>query len=99
MMLVHVHVLLSVTQSHIIVPTGPVCASRLLSDTLSRGTHPTLAGMRRQPNDGAMFVLTCGRGLINLRPGSRSSTFFSAPQSSVDIKEEEGCILAYEVEQ
>ena len=42
--------------------------------------------------EGAIFVLTAGRGLINLRPGKKAATFNKAN------KDTEGCMIAYEIE-
>ena len=56
-----------------------------------------------EPKQGAIFVLTSGRGLVNLRPGVRTSLLFptlsngSSP-STPNKADEEGCMISYEVE-
>ncbi len=79
--------------------TGPVSASKVFSSTLVRDSQPSLPG-RVKEKEGAIFVLTCGRGLIDLRTGIKTNILFPTARSSVsqEGQQEEGCMLAYELE-
>ena len=84
---------------------GPVTTrGGLFSPEFATGMGPssfTLPGKETENKQGAIFVLTSGRGLINLRPGVRTPALFptiGAKASSMDKDEEEGCMISYEVE-
>ena len=59
----------------------------LLRNSLRIPGRPTNGG-----KGGTIFVLTGGRGLINLRPGKKAQTFNKVHEES------EGCMIAYEIE-
>ena len=62
-------------------------ASQLLSPgTLNNSLF--IPGRQSEPKEGAVFVLTAGRGLLNLRQGKRAALKDNA----------EGCMIAYEIE-
>ena len=46
-------------------------------------------------------MLTCGRGLIDLRYGAKTNVLFPMAKDSVsqEDRQTEGCMLAYEIEQ
>lgn len=74
----------------------------LLSPVSLGPTSFTLPGREVGPKQGAIFVLTSGRGLINLRPGVRTAVLFpmatTNPSLAVDKDGQEGCMISYEVE-
>ena len=79
----------------------------LFSPEFAGGLSPTsftLPGRETEPKQGAIFVLTAGRGLVNLRPGLRSPGLLfptSSPSTSHKFPnkaDEEGAMIAYEVE-
>ena len=47
---------------------------------------------RPPQKEGAIFVLTAGRGLVNLRPDNKATQF------NQNHKDAEGCMIAYEIE-
>ena len=77
--------------------TGPVSAPEFFSPVDS--TMPSIPGRSTQPHEGAVYVLTAGRGLVNLRPGRRRSSvlFPSAGNASLTSVRNEGCMIAYEI--
>ena len=80
---------------------GPVSAGPVLfSPVASTSTVPTIPGRSTEPQEGAVFLLTAGRGLVNLRPGYRTTVLFPTPGSSAVSSSDgdEGCMIAYEVE-
>lgn len=83
---------------HTYTPLGPDTASRVFSSTLVRNSQPTIPG-RSKEKEGAIFVLTCGRGLIDLRSGIKTNVLFPTARTSSVSQETKGCMLAYELEQ
>ena len=71
-------------------PSTPIAkffSGQVLSSTLYVPGRPPPGS-----KEGAIFVLTAGRGLINLRPGKKATSFNEAN------KDTEGCMVAYEIE-
>lgn len=81
------------------VCSGPLAVNQLFSATMMRETTPTVPGRPQEP-DGALFVLTAGRGLIDLRPGRKTHVLFPTAKSSPCLNDagEEGCMIAWEIE-
>ena len=77
--------------------TGPISAPDFFSPVDS--TMPSIPGRSTQPHEGAIYILTAGRGLVNLRPGRRRSSvlFPSASSTSLTSVRNEGCMIAYEI--
>ncbi len=61
---------------------------------------PTIPGRSMEPQEGAVFVLTAGRGIVDLRPVRKTAVLFPSPlsQSVVSIAGDESCMIAYEIE-
>lgn len=53
-----------------------------------------------KPHEGAVFVLTAGRGIVDLRPGKKTGVLFPLPRtrSVVSTAGDESCMIAYEIE-
>ena len=51
-----------------------------------------------ESKEGAVFVLTAGRGLVNLRPGITSLRGATVNGSKDDNLSEGSCMMAYEIE-
>ena len=80
---------------------GPVSATPVLfSPVASTSVVPTIPGRSTEPQEGAVFLLTAGRGLMNLRPGYRTAVLFPTPGSTAASSNDcdEGCLIAYEIE-
>ena len=79
---------------------GPVSAPVLFSPVASTSTVPTIPGRSTEPQEGAVFLLTAGRGLMNFRPGYKTGVLFPTPSSSAVLSSdsEEAAMIAYEVE-
>ena len=77
--------------------TGPISAPDFFSPVDS--TMPSIPGRSTQPHEGAIYILTAGRGLVNLRPGRRRSSvlFPSASSTALTSVRNEGCMIAYEI--
>ncbi len=60
---------------------------------------PTIPGRSTEPQEGAVFILTAGRGIVDLRPGKKTGVLFPAPHSRsvVSTAGDEGCMIAYEI--
>ena len=61
---------------------GPVSAPVLFSPVASTSTVPTIPGKSTEPQEGAVFLLTAGRGLMNFRPGYKAGILLPTPSSS-----------------
>lgn len=73
--------------------TGPIPVHTM--PELTATNHMTLRGHPTQPLEGAIYVLTGGRGLVNLRQGKRRSVYSMALSGTGPA--EESCIIAYEL--
>ena len=65
-----------------------------LFSTLGQSTLPKYAS---EQVEGAVYVLTGGRGVVNLRPGTRRSVHYIALHGSDVSTANESCIVAYEL--
>ena len=77
--------------------TGPI-PIRPMADFFSTLNQSAIAPYGDQSTAGAIYVLTGGRGLINLQPGRRMSVHSISLSGSGDISTaDESCIIAYEL--
>ena len=76
--------------------TGPVPAPEFFAPIDS--TMSTVPGRPTQSHEEAVYVLTAGRGLLNLRAGRRKSSVLPiGGNSSLTSVRNEGCMIAYEI--
>ena len=73
--------------------TGPIPVTTM--PELATLDYRTLTGHPTQPLEGAIYVLTGGRGLVNLRQGRRRSVYSMALSGTGSA--DESCIIAYEL--
>ena len=76
--------------------TGPVPAPEFFTPIDS--TMSSVPGKPTQSHEEAVYVLTAGRGLLNLRAGRRKSSVLPiGGNSSLTSVRNEGCMIAYEI--
>lgn len=76
--------------------TGPIPAPEFFAPIDS--TMSSVPGKPTQSHDEAVYVLTAGRGLLNLRAGRRKSSVLPiGGSSSITSVRNEGCMIAYEI--
>ena len=78
--------------------TGPI-PIRPMPDFFSTLTQSSvITPYGNQTSAGAVYVLSGGRGLVNLQPGKRRSVHYIALSGSGDISTaDESCIMAFEL--
>ena len=78
--------------------TGPI-PIRPMPDFFSTLTQSSvITPYGNQTSEGAVYVLSGGRGLVNLQPGKRRSVHYIALSGSGDISTaDESCIMAFEL--
>ena len=76
--------------------TGPIPAPEFFAPIDS--TMSSVPGKPTQSHEEAVYVLTAGRGLLNLRAGRRKSSVLPiGGNSSLTSVRNEGCMIAYEI--
>ena len=76
--------------------TGPI-PLRPMPDFFTTLDQSAVPGYGAGPVEGAIYVLTGGRGLVNLRPGKRRSVHYIALSGSDVSTADKSCIVAYEL--